>query len=214
MMSQPTLISMPDNAATGIGSAIHPRPSTRASSTAAQVTPETGVVPPARTFTVVPDGAPAPGRAPSTPAATLAMPWPTSSRLGRVRVRVSVSATSEATRLLTEPISASVNAGCMADNSRSGSSSGRYSSGNPCGSLPMVGASCNHSAAIAVPTNRANSGPGKNRPSRRGQNTQIARHTAPTITACRFSPKTAAGQTRMMPSSPPGAAGAPRNGSV
>ena len=126
---------------------------------AARSAPDTGVRPPARRFTTVPSVAPAPGRPPINPAATLPMPCPTSSRFGLWRVRVIESATSDVSRLSMEPSSAMMMAGCTARTSTSGASSGNRGFGRPVGTSPMTGVSVNHSTPSSVPASSAASGP-------------------------------------------------------
>ena len=82
IMSQPTLIRMPANAALGIQASVLPRPNSTASSTAAHTTPVTGVRPPDRAASSEQGAEAAPGRAPIRPAATLPTPRPNSSRFG------------------------------------------------------------------------------------------------------------------------------------
>ena len=158
MMSQPTFTRMPARTAWGISSARGPRPSTSANRIAARSTPETGVLPPARRFTTVPGVAPAPASPPKSPAATLPIPCPTSSRFGLCCVRVIESAISEVSRLSMDPSSASVIAGCAALARKPGSNVGRPKSGRPLGTGPMspiTSVSFSQRTPSAVPTTSA-----------------------------------------------------------
>ena len=82
IISQPTLIRMPANAACGIHARVLPSPNRTASSTAAQTTPVTGVRPPERAASSEHGADAAPGNPPIRPAATLPTPRPKSSRSG------------------------------------------------------------------------------------------------------------------------------------
>ena len=161
MMSQPTFIRMPARTAWGIDSTYPPSPRTKASSIADRSTPDICVRPPARMLITVPKVAPAPGRPQINPAATLPMPWPTSSRLALWRVRVIESATSEVSKLSMEPSRAIVTAGSTAPTSASRDRDGSFMSGRPVGTLPMTGVLVSHRTPKSVPTINAAKGGGR-----------------------------------------------------
>ena len=210
IISQPTLMRMPARTASGIGSAIQPKPSSRPSRRIAARVPASGLRPPARMLVTVPTVAPAPGNPPRTPAARLPRPCPTSSRLGSWRVRVCESAINEVSRLSMEPRSARISAGSTMPPIEPHSICGICNAGSPAGIAPMVRASASQKSATQVPTIRAASGEGRKRRIRRGQKTQIAKAINPTTRSCELGLVMASGQAAIWTSGPPGTGSAPR----
>ena len=87
-------------------------------------------------------------------------------------------------------------------------------SGKPVGTVPMSGASFNHSTPMRVPTIRAARVGGKALASFVGHATVTTRVTRAMASAWKLTDPTASGMARIAPTVPPPGEGAPRKGST
>ena len=137
-----------------------------------------------------------------------------SSRSESCCVRVMESAISDVSRVLIEPSSARVIAGCTARPSRSSENGGSPIAGKPCGTSPMMGAPLDQTTLRSVPAISAASVAGRYLRRRPGQKMLTARVTAPMTIAWWWMSPRRSGQARIAPSGPPSTTPAPPNGSV
>ena len=213
-MSKPTFTAIPASTARGITFVNGAAQRTTTSRIAARIRPERAVVPPAWMFTTVPIVAPAPGIPPNRPDIRLPIPWPISSLLGSLWVRVMLSAIIAVSRASIQPSIPSTKPSTSITRSWSALNMGSCSVGKPVGISPIKrrSALANTVRARIVPATSTSNWGGTQRLNCFGIRNSTARENTPRATSAGSRVRISSGKLVRVPTTPPLGVAWPKNG--